>query len=84
MNRRRRADAMPVDLARTCLAAVGGWALAGLLFGLLFIASGGPGRIDPAARTMPWSARLLLLPGLLALWPLVLWKWLRRRQPPVA
>jgi hypothetical protein len=33
---------------------------------------------------MPLSARLLILPGMAALWPLVLRKWLQRQTPPVA
>lgn len=39
-------------------------ALASVGFGL--------GRIDPAAANAPWRVRLLLLPGLTALWPLIL------------
>lgn len=75
---------MPIELANGCVVGLGAWALAGLVVAVLFIATGGPGRIDPAARGMPWPARLLLLPGITALWPLVVWKWLARRQPPVA
>jgi hypothetical protein len=40
--------------------------------------------MDTAALGMPLSARLLILPGMAALWPLVLRKWLQRQTPPVA
>jgi len=34
-------------------------------------------RIDPAARAAPWSFRMLIAPGVVALWPLLLRRWLR-------
>lgn len=43
-------------------------ALAFLVFGIE--------RIDPAARGA-YAFRPLLLPGLILLWPLVLWRWQR-------
>lgn len=40
-------------------------------------------RIDPAARGA-YAFRPLLVPGLVLLWPLVLWRWrrLKRECPP--
>jgi hypothetical protein len=55
----------------------------GAAFALAFVVAGAT-RIDPAARGMPWPARLVIAPGAAALWPLLLAKWLRRREPPVA
>jgi len=40
----------------------------------------GIGRIDPAAKTAPWTFRLLVLPGAIALWPFLL----RRLRKAVA
>ncbi|MCI4666054.1 MAG: hypothetical protein MRY74_15165 [Neomegalonema sp.] len=34
----------------------------------------GVGRIDPAARGA-YAFRILVLPGVVGLWPLVLWRW---------
>lgn len=34
-------------------------------------------RMDPAIAASPGSVRLLLLPGLVALWPVMLAKWAR-------
>lgn len=43
---------------------------AGLAFGLFFIVRGLQ-RFDPAAHGAPWAFRLLILPGVVALWPIV-------------
>ena len=54
--------------ALTLYAVCGALIAAGfLLFGL--------DRIDPAARGAYWF-RALLLPGLILLWPLVVWRWI--------
>lgn len=55
----------------------------GFVFALLFV-SKGLQRVDAAAQGMPWLARLLIFPGVVALWPLMLKKWLRGEQPPVS
>ena len=53
----------------------------GVVFGLAF-AIWGVTRLDPAAQDMPVAARLLIVPGAAALWPLLLWMAWRRRQSP--
>lgn len=55
---------------------------AGLVFGLVFV-SRGVQRFDPAAHGAPWSFRLLILPGVVALWP-ILARRLARGRPPGA
>lgn len=43
----------------------------------------GLGRLDPVAAHGTWGFRLLVLPGLAALWPLILLRVVRGRgQPP--
>jgi hypothetical protein len=49
--------------------------LAGLATGLAFVMFGVT-RVQPAPVTL--GARILLLPGAAALWPIVLVRWLRR------
>lgn len=49
---------------------------AGVVFGAVFLARG-IGRVDPAARGSPWGFRLLMLPGVAVLWPVVAVKWRR-------
>ncbi|MBK1660216.1 hypothetical protein [Paracraurococcus ruber] len=59
--------------AELLLAAAGAYGACGLAVGLLFLLRG-LDRVDPAARGAH-AFRPLLLPGLLLLWPLVLWRW---------
>ena len=74
---------MSVDLARWLAGALAAYGCLGLLFAMASVVVGAP-RIDPAARGMTWPARLLLVPGAAALWPLMLFKWVTRRSPPEA
>ncbi|MFM9994821.1 MAG: hypothetical protein ACKVU4_03355 [Phycisphaerales bacterium] len=46
----------------------------GLGFAILFVVIGLP-RVDHAAAGASWSFRLLILPGVAALWPLMLRRW---------
>ena len=55
----------------------------GAVFALGF-AFWGVARIDPAAHGMPIAARLLILPGAAALWPLLFWKCVLRQPPPAS
>ncbi|MBI1765305.1 MAG: hypothetical protein HYR56_28150 [Acidobacteria bacterium] len=59
------------------------YALLGLLFAPAFVAFGVT-RLDAAARGTGLGFRLLILPGVAALWPLLLWRWLQGQpEPPV-
>lgn len=51
------------------------WIWAGALTALVFLVFG-LDRIDPSARGA-WAFRPLLVPGVVLLWPLVLWRWFR-------
>ena len=52
------------------------YAAAGMLFGTIFVISG-IHRMDPLAHGTNVGFRLLVLPGITALWPLLLSRWLR-------
>ncbi len=54
----------------------------GLVFAPLF-AWRGARRIDPAAKTAGLGFRLIILPGAVALWPVLLRRWHSGRLPPV-
>lgn len=56
------------------------WAAIGLAVAVAFLFSGFDS-IDPGARDA-YAMRPLLLPGLVLLWPLVIWRWtvLARRK----
>lgn len=59
------------------------YALLGLLFAVAFV-SVGVTRVDAAARGTGLGFRLLILPGVVALWPLLLQRWRQGAlEPPV-
>ena len=60
---------------------LGAYAGAGLLFAMPFVLRG-VDRIDPAAREGTWGFRLLLIPGVVALWPLLARRWWSGRGEP--
>jgi hypothetical protein len=70
-------------LAQWIVALFGAYLALGLAFALAFVTLGVT-VVDPAARGMPFTARLVILPGAAALWPLLLRRWLRRQAPPVS
>lgn len=45
----------------------------GVVFGTYFVTYG-VNRLDPAARSAGWGFRLLILPGVIALWPWLFWR----------
>ena len=57
----------------------------GLLVGMIYM-FGGAGRIDPAAKGkgLPVRVRFMILPGIIGLWPLMLAKLLRQKEPPIS
>ena len=76
-------------MAATLLEFAGGYALIGLCTAAIFLVRG-IDQADPNARGA-WAFRPLLIPGLVLIWPLVLWRWwrlargenlARRHRPP--
>lgn len=56
------------------------YAAAGVVFAFLFLGLGVT-RIDDGAKGAGITFRLLILPGLIALWPLMLARWIAGGQP---
>jgi len=54
---------------------VGLYVLIGVLFALPFVLRGA-GRLDPSAEQGSRGFRFIVLPGTVALWPVLAWKWL--------
>lgn len=55
----------------------------GLLFGLPFV-TWGVSRVDPSAKGAGVGSRLMILPGVMAFWPLLARRWLRAmKEPPI-
>jgi len=70
-------------LATWLVLAAGVYAAAGLVFALAFVARGVE-RVDPAAPGATLGFRLIVLPGVVALWPLLARRWWRgATAPPV-
>jgi len=61
-------------MAVAILSAFAAYATIGALFGLMFVWRG-VNRIDPAAHGARWTFRLLILPGVIALWPMLAFLW---------
>lgn len=63
-------------VAETLVIAVAVYAAIGALWAIAFVTFG-VRRVDPAAAGAPWLFRVLIWPGVAALWPVMLMKWLR-------
>lgn len=57
------------------------YALVGVIFGIPFVLRG-VNRIDPVAPQSTRGFRLVILPGVVAFWPLLAVRWLRGSGPP--
>lgn len=74
---------MSIATAELILTSLGLYLAAGAVFALVFVTAGA-GRIDPDAKSMPFQARLLVFPGAMGLWPLMLVKLFTQKAPPVS
>jgi hypothetical protein len=76
---------MSEGLANIIVTAFGIYMLIGLVVGLVYM-FGGAAKIDPAAKGkgLPLQAKLIILPGLIGLWPLMLKKLFTQTEPPVS
>jgi hypothetical protein len=54
----------------------------GAIFATAFLISG-VARIDEAAKDTGVGFRLLIAPGVITCWPLLLMRWLRGQEPPM-
>ncbi|WP_199252753.1 hypothetical protein [Chachezhania sediminis] len=78
-------------MAAFIVAAAALWAKIGLGVAVLFVTVGAP-RVEPGARNA-WTFRPMLIPAVVLIWPLVLWRWFvletgrdrphARHQPPL-
>ena len=74
---------MDPALAALILACLGAYLALGLVFGLIFVTLLIK-RFDPnAGEAAPIQFRLLILPGVAALWPLLMLLFLKRLAAPV-
>jgi hypothetical protein len=70
---------MIVRIVEGALLAVAIYLAIGSLLALPFLTVG-IGRVDPAAKGAPFTFRVLVLPGVVAMWPFILRRWLSSRR----
>jgi hypothetical protein len=58
------------------------YVLAGVAFALMFLPRGVT-RLDPRVAAAPKTVRVLILPGIVALWPLFAWRWIAGAREPI-
>ena len=69
-------------IAATFLILIGAYLACGLVFAIPF-ALVGVKKIDPHAKHGSWGFRLLIIPGTMALWPLLARRWFKGvNEPP--
>jgi hypothetical protein len=68
-------------IAEIFVGLAGLYVLAGVLFAVPFAAKGVM-VVDPVAVGSPWGFRLLITPGVIALWPLMAMRWRSGGGPP--
>ena len=73
---------MPLELAQVVVALFELYALAGLVFAVLFLPRA-VARIDPRVAASSKALRLMILPGVAALWPLFAWRWITGAPEPI-
>ena len=62
-------------MAEILVAVMGAYVAVGVLFAILFV-TWGVSRVDPVAREGTRGFRLIILPGVTALWPLLAVRWM--------
>jgi hypothetical protein len=73
---------VPIEAAKVVVAVFEVYALAGVGFAVLFLPRAVV-RLDQRIEGAPKTLRLLILPGVLALWPLFAWRWTAGVSDPV-
>ena len=66
---------MSIQQAEKIWQAVAVYAAAGLLFALVYLIFA-LRRVDPGAAESPLRVKILIVPGIVALWPFLLLQWL--------
>lgn len=68
-------------IAQAIVWLLGSYLLLGIVFAPFFITLGA-GRIDPSVKQSSWGFRFAIVPGVIALWPLLASRWARGIQHP--
>ena len=73
---------MSLEIAQLVVGSCEAYVVAGVGFALIFL-SRGVTRLDPRVADAPKTLRLLILPGIVALWPLFAWRWVAGAHEPI-
>ena len=73
---------LPLELAQVVVNAFDAYFASGVIFALLFLPRSVV-RVDPRMAAAPKMLRLLILPGVVAMWPLLAWRWVSRAPEPL-
>jgi hypothetical protein len=69
-------------IAQFAVGVVEAYAVIGVAFALMFLPRGVT-RLDPRVAAAPKTLRLLILPGIVALWPLFTRRWIAGAHEPI-
>ena len=73
---------MPLEIAQLAVGVFEAYATAGLGFAMLFLPRA-VARVDTRVADAPKTLRLLILPGVVAFWPLLAWRWITSAGEPI-
>lgn len=71
---------MAASLIQILLTALAVYGVTGIVFAVVFQVSGAMSRLDPVVRASTQAFRVLCIPGLAALWPVMAGRWFARRR----
>lgn len=71
---------MSPDVVQSVLLVLAAYVAIGVIVAVPLVIFG-LSRIDPAAKAAPWMFRVLVLPGVVTMWPLLLRRVLRAERP---
>lgn len=69
------------SLANWAFGIVGAYLACGAVFAIPFVVRG-VNRVDKVARESSWGFRLIIVPGVIALWPMLLRRWISGAAAP--
>jgi hypothetical protein len=73
---------VPLEIAQFVVRAFEAYSLAGVGFALMFLPRA-VARLDRRVDGASKALRLLILPGVVALWPLFAWRWIAGAHEPL-
>ena len=71
-----------IEIAPWLVRALGAYAALGAAFAVPFLVRGIE-RLDSGAHGSSWGFRLIVFPGVVAFWPLLLRRWIAGAAPPI-